>query len=225
MFEMKIDMDGLQRALEDAVRRGQNLEPPMKAWAREKRQDIREIIDSGRGMPPLSPRTLENYATTGTSKITKRGANVRASYARRLDAEGKRLKALEEFAIKKYGRVPSGIQKKIDNYHVRLARLGEQVEKAREKAPSERSSGKSQAERGKGGKLLGKVPQTLYGKTVKQGQHFAVIVGSKWRIDGVHNDGDAHVPKREHVFLTGGDVESLKRKITGHCLVPFKGGK
>lgn len=225
MFELKIDMDGLQRTLQDAMRRGQDLQPSLKVWAREKRLEIRETIDSGRGMPPLSPRTLQNYATTGTSKITKRGANVRASYARKLEAEGKKLKGLEAYSIKRWGRVPDGIQRKIDNYNIRLAKLGEQVEKARGKDASERKGGKSQAERGKGGKLLGQVPQTLFGATAKNGLHAIVVVGSKWKKDGIHNDGDAHVPKREHITLTGRDVERVKSLVTQRCIEPFKGGR
>src|SRR6185436_13849849 len=81
---------GLQRTLKEAMDRGQDLQPPLRKFGAEKRQEIKDIIASGRGMPPLSPRTLENYARTGTSKVNKRG-NVRASYAKRLANEKKRL--------------------------------------------------------------------------------------------------------------------------------------
>lgn len=225
MFELNIDMEGLQQTLRDAMLRGQDLQPALKVWAREKRLEVREIIDSGRGMPPLSPRTLENYASTGTSKITKRGGNVRASYARRLETERKRLEGLERYSLNRWGRVPSGIQKKIDNYQIRLARFGEQVEKARDKDPSERSSGATQADRGKGGKILGQVPQTLYGSTAKNGLHAIVVVGSKWKKDWHHNEGDEHNPKREHITLTGRDVQRCKTLVIDRCIKPFRGGK
>lgn len=220
MFELRVDMEGLQRTLKMAMERGQDLQPPLRKFGAEKRQEIKDIIASGRGMPPLSPRTLENYARTGTSKVTKAG-KVRASYAKRLVNEKKRLDALVAYAQKTYGRIPKGIGEKVARYEKRLAALERKVKRERAKRYSERSMGKTQAERGRG-KLLGNVPNTLYAQTAKSSEHVLLVVGSRWRKDGIHNDGDAHVPKREHITLTGRDVERIKDLIAQYALRPLK---
>jgi len=290
MLEMRMDMDGLQRALEAAVKRGQNLEPPMKHWAREKRADIRETIEAGRGMPPLSPRTVQNYQSLDRrDSMFRRSGVIRASALAKLAREGKKLAGLKEWAAKKYGEagVPAGLQRKFDNYEKKVARInkksvalqaadpvrladlkhhGEGVkvvivrDKNKNRAriispgydgsinvafPSDlRKVGRtftvaeSAVTKIKTGgyriaksgikarrstiRLLGRVPDTLYGKTAKQGDHYIVVVGSRWRKDGIHNEGDGHVPKREHVTLTGNDVERLKALIVDYSLKPLR---
>ena len=285
-----MDMDGLQRALDAAMKRGQNLEPPMKHWAKQKRVDIREAIEAGRGMPPLSPRTVQNYQSLDRrdSTFRKSGA-IRASAAAKLAREGKKLAGLKEWATKRYGEagIPSGLQRRFDNYEKRVARINKKSSALQAAEPVRladlrhhgegirvaiiRDKSKTRAriispgydgsinvafpkdlrrvgrtftvsESGitkikTGGyrisksaikarrssiRLLGRVPDTLYGKTAKQGDHYIVVVGSRWRKDGIHNEGDGHVPKREHVTLTGGDVERLKSLIVDYSLKPLR---
>lgn len=290
VLEMRMDMDGLQRALEEAVKRGQNLEPPMKHWAREKRFEIREAIEAGRGMPPLSPRTIQNYQSLDRRDATfRKSGEVRASAVAKLAREGKKLAGLKDWAVKKYGEggIPAGLQRRFDNYEKKVARINKKSAKLQEaevvplsqlrhhgddvKVVIVRDQNKNRARiispgydgsinvafpsdlrkvgrtftvaasavtKVKSGgyriaksgirsrrstiRLLGRVPDTLYGKTAKQGDHYIVVVGSRWKKDGIHNDGDGHVPKREHVSLTAGDVERLKRLITDYSLKPLR---
>jgi hypothetical protein len=263
--------------------------PPLKHWGREKREEIREIIASGRGMPPLSPKTIENYERLDRGdKRFRKGGKIRAAYGARLKRETKRMTALKAWAQKTYGsKIPAGLQRKFANFDKRMAGIqkksaklqaagtrplakvgpGPMVdiviirEKSRKRArivtpgfdpnanvafPRElRKVGakfsvsadaitKTQGGyyrvkpsgiqgRNRGGELLGQVPNTLYAKTAKQGKDVLLVVGSRWRKDGIHNEGDGHVPQRLHIELTGGDVERLKSLIARYSLKPLRG--
>lgn len=76
---------------------------------------------------------------------------------------------------------------------------------------------------GKTHKILGKVPSTLFYKVLKQGTAFALVYGSLWSKDGVHNKGDGHVPKREHITLDGDDVTRLSQILVSYGVEPLRG--
>lgn len=77
---------------------------------------------------------------------------------------------------------------------------------------------------GKVHKVLGRVPSTLFYKVLNKGAAFALIIGSKWTKDGIHNEGDGHVPKREHVKLESEDVQRLTQILVDYGIQPLKGG-
>lgn len=77
---------------------------------------------------------------------------------------------------------------------------------------------------GKVHKILGKVPGSIYYRVIRQNYNFALVYGSWWTKDGVHNKGDSHVPKREHISLTGEDVQHLTRILVRYGVQPLKGG-
>jgi hypothetical protein len=72
-------------------------------------------------------------------------------------------------------------------------------------------------------KPLGKVPSTLYYKVIRNGRHFLLAWGSRWRKDGIHNAGDAHTPKREHVVLKSEHVARLTQILVSYGVQPLKG--
>ena len=78
---------------------------------------------------------------------------------------------------------------------------------------------------GKTPKILGKVPSTLFYKVLKQGSAFALVYGSLWSKDGVHNKGDGHVPKREHITLDSDDVTRLSQILVSYGVEPLRGGQ
>lgn len=71
--------------------------------------------------------------------------------------------------------------------------------------------------------LLGRVPQTLYYKVIRKGRHWLLIWGSRWKTDALHNRGDQHNPKREHVVLTGDAVNRLMQKLVSYGIEPLRG--
>ena len=72
-------------------------------------------------------------------------------------------------------------------------------------------------------KMLGKVPGSIYHRVLKQGSAFALIYGSQWSKDGVHNKGDGHVPKREHITLDSEDIARLTQILVDYGIEPLKG--
>lgn len=74
-------------------------------------------------------------------------------------------------------------------------------------------------------KILGKVPQTLYWRVLQQGRAFALVWGSRWRKDGIHNEGDEHTPQRKHVDLTQDDIQRVMQILISYGLKPLRGGR
>jgi len=74
-------------------------------------------------------------------------------------------------------------------------------------------------------KMLGKVPGSIYYRVLKQGSAFALIYGSQWSKDGVHNKGDGHVPKREHITLDSEDIARLTQILVDYGIEPLKGAQ
>ena len=72
--------------------------------------------------------------------------------------------------------------------------------------------------------MLGKVPGSIYYRVLKQGSAFALIYGSQWSKDGVHNKGDGHVPKREHITLDSEDIARLTQILVDYGIEPLEGG-
>jgi len=56
-----------------------------------------------------------------------------------------------------------------------------------------------------------------------QGTAFALVYGSLWSKDGVHNKGDGHVPKREHITLDSDDVTRLSQILVSYGVEPLRG--
>lgn len=78
---------------------------------------------------------------------------------------------------------------------------------------------------GKTHKILGKVLSSLFYKVLRQGTAFALVYGSLWSKDGVHNKGDGHVPKREHITLDSDDVTRLSQILVSYGVAPLRGGQ
>jgi len=300
---LSFDMEGLMRTLAECERRGLDIGPPLRQFGREKRRDVAEIIKAARGFPPHAPSTIAFYErqAAGDKTFTLRGT-VRKRKLAQLDLERKKLKGLEAWAHKKYGgRLPSVVQRKLDNFDKKMRRieaesqrrreyavtqagqvgsehaLGDQntvevrivEEKGRKRArittpgynpdanvafprhlrklgasyqvpvkavtsvgnhyrvqPTQIVRGDRGAAGSKGGAvppILGRVPQTLYYKVIRIGKKFLLVWGSRWRKDGMHNKGNSHVPKREHVMLTGDDVNRLTQILVSYGIAPLRG--
>ena len=58
---------------------------------------------------------------------------------------------------------------------------------------------------------------------LKQGSAFALIYGSQWSKDGVQQQGDGHVPKREHITLDSEDIARLTQILVDYGIEPLKG--
>jgi hypothetical protein len=78
---------------------------------------------------------------------------------------------------------------------------------------------------GKVHKMLGRVPSTLFYKVLNKGAAFALIIGSKWTKDGIQNQGDGHVPKREHIKLEREDIQRIKQICVDYGIEPLRGGQ
>lgn len=125
---------------------GQDLGPPCREWGKGKRDRVKAAIESGEGMPPLAQSTLDKRRRTRTGRFTSRG-QLRAPYAKRLDAEKKRLDGLVKFYETKYNAraaaagvgvakaqasvLPPDVQLKVDRYKARRAKIDAALQKFR----------------------------------------------------------------------------------------------
>lgn len=236
---MKIDFGlggGLFDTLEIMTTRAENLAPPMRAWVKEKREEVKEIF-ANQGFVPLAASTLKKREQTGTSRITKHG-KVRASVKAALENRLKRIKAKyaaeRAVANKRFlGRYRSfekteDLTKKFAAYDRAIQRLEQQLQRSADKDYGSRKTGISaQARRnkqGRGNQILGRLPSSITHKLYTKGANATAILRSRAGVIGqVHNEGDGHNPERRYLELTSRDVERCAYHFTQHGLAPLRG--
>lgn len=226
---MTIDFDiggGLIRSLELMGEAAADIGKPLRQWAADKRKDAKARIESGEGMPPLSPATLEKRQRTGTSKITKHG-NIRAGYSKYLDREAKRMRGLIAWAQNRYlglGRfaMPADIKAKAARWQKRLENLNKQIARAQDTEYQDRKIGKTVFDR-KGTKRLAKLPGSIrtWVKAGKDGRGSAVVYSRAGIIGKIHNDGGpagngAQIPACNYLRVTSKDVDNLTKRLVEH---------
>jgi len=141
----EINTDSLFAALREAHDRQGDLSGVLRVHGREMRQEAREVIDSGEGMPPLAASTLEKRLHMGRGQITQQG-KVRASVAQQLKRHTDRLAALKKWSDQRYlglGRhlMPADVRQKLDRLEQRTERLARQAQKAATLNYTARTSG------------------------------------------------------------------------------------
>lgn len=233
---MKMDFQlegGLMQTLEVLAARAEDLAKPCAKWGGYKRKQVKELISSGEGMPPLAESTLEKRRRTRTGRITKHG-EIRASAARRLDARGKRISGLlKHYEAKYFGLgkflIPKDVQAKIERLQAQRASINRAIRKAQDTAVADRRSGKTVLEK-KGDKRFPKLAQTIRMKVIAKGTSGTVIVRCSAGVIGkVQNEGGAvgngaEVPETDFLVLTGADIEVFKRILIEHGVAVFQEG-
>ncbi len=234
-FEYHQDTSALEARLREAGRRGYDLAPLLKDVGKVWKDEAREKIRTGEGMPPLSPATIEKRQHTGTSLITKHG-DVRASRAREIESNVKRLQGSLAWANRRYfglGRfvgMPEKMRKRVARWQRELASLNRQLAKAQEGQYAERKTGKSVADRwskrGGGFRLGQRFISSLYLKVERHGQDWALLVASYIAWSDAQNKGGtvghgSVLPPTYFLVLTAAKVDYLTRRLRAYLTEPL----
>lgn len=235
MFSFGVDITELEDRLRKAAQRGYDLGPLLRSVGKEWKDEAREKIKSGDGMPPLAPATLEKRRHTGTSLVTKFG-ELRKGRARRLDNESKRIQGLLAHYEKRWlgaGTlfVPRDVLDKVEALKKRLANINKQLVRAQESEYALRKTGKSVADRwearGGGIRLGQRFIGAFFLKAERRGQDWGLLVANHIAWSGVHNDGGSvgHgsvIPPAHFLVLTPQKLNHLATRLASYLVEPLQ---
>lgn len=235
MFSFGLDYSELEARMRAAGARGYDLSPLLKSVGKEWKDEAKEKIRSGQGMPALSPATLEKRQHTGTSLVTKFG-ELRAGRAKRIDNEIARIKGLLAHYEKRwFGAgtlfVPPDVMQKNIALRKRLERLNRQVAGSQQTEYADRKTGKSVADvwerRGGGFRLGQRFVSSLYLKVEQQGQNWALLVASQIKWSEAQNAGatvgnGATLPPSNFLVLTQEKINYLSRRLALWVTEPLR---
>jgi phage gpG-like protein len=199
----RVRAEGAEKLMQGLVYRASDVKPVLRRWVGYMRKHARKRFDELSG-PPLAPSTAEKYAGTRTSNVTAAG-NVRASYARTLEAQlrKKRTGEMNLAELRRLARGGSSAFSLSEAQDKSIERLRKRLEQAR-KTGKRVGGNRRKIERHK---LLGRLVGALQGSVTRA----TAILRNRVRWSAVHNEGGtagrgASIPKRETLTILAEDV-------------------
>lgn len=230
-MDFRIDYSQLEERFRAAAQRGYNLAPLLNSVGKEWKDEAREKIRSGEGMPPLAPATLEKRQHTGTSLVTKHG-QLRRGRARAIDNEIARIKGLLTHYEKRWFglgtlAVPADVRQKVEGMRRRLAALNKQLSRSQESEYAERKIGKTVADKRGTTRLGQRFISSLFLKVERRGRDWALLVASFIAWSEAQNAGatvghGAVIPPTWFLKLTQEKVDYLAKRIALYVTEPLR---
>jgi len=245
MFDVIVNLDGLEYRIATLVQQASDLDEPLRIWGGYKLKEVRAIYKA-QDFPGLAASTIEKRVQKGVRSLERKlGGDVRRALQRARKARGEKgflQRLIEGEAGKALEDIKSVSARGVQNRLAVLAEFqrrhraggsraafGDLAARAQLKPLSIKQLASLGARedravsRAVGKPILGGLPSTL--KSVVEGGSIRIVSESREHWTDAHNSGDtvghgAKLPKRETLSLTQHDLDVFIEILKDHLLYP-----